>query len=177
MSSALLLAVLLAMGSARAEVLLSMDEALALAFPACEIRQRTFYLTHEQRTAAAELASVPVVSSLVRQYIGVCDGGWAGTAYFDTHPVRGLPSTLMVVVGTDDALARVELLSFQGPDDHRPPPSFYARIHGMELNRKLAVRRSALRPVSGATFSSRAAVEAARRVLGLHRVIRASDEP
>lgn len=176
MTAAMLLGALLSLGSARAEVVLSMDEALALVFPSCEIRQRTIYLTHGQRTAAAELSAVPVVSNLVRQYIGVCDGAWAGTAYFDTHPVRDLPSTLMVVVGTDHTLTRLELLSFEGPDEHRPPPSFYAQIHGMKLDRKLAVRRSALRPVSGATFSSRAAVEAARRVLALHQVIHEDDE-
>jgi len=165
--------VALGLSTANAEVLLSMDEALALAFPGCEIQQRTAYLSYEQRQAAAEAAGVPVESGLVRQYQGICDGVLAGTAYFDSHPVRELPSTLMVVVSPEGRIARAELLSFGGPDEHRPPPAFYAQIHGLGLGRELAVRRKALHPVSGATLSGRAAVDAARRVLALHGVIRA----
>lgn len=172
--SALLL-VVLGLASAHAEVLVTVDEALALAFPGCEVQQRTHYLSHGQRTQAAERGAVPVESALVRQYQGVCDGEPAGSAYFDTHPVRDLPATLMVVVGPDGLVARVELLSFEGPEPHRPPASFYVRFEGLGLTRELTARRSALRPVSGATLSSRAAVEAARRVLALHEVIQSAE--
>jgi hypothetical protein len=170
--NALLFALLSAL-PVRAEVLVTMDEALALAFPGCAVEQRTHYLSYDQRRAAGDRAGVPVESSLVREYQGVCDGANIGSAYFDTHPVRELPATLMVVVGADGLVKRVELLSFEGPDQHRPPASFYAQVHGLGLSRELSVRRSALRPVSGATLSSRAAVDAARRVLALHEVIQA----
>ncbi len=168
-----LLAILLSL-PAQAEVLVTMDEALALAFPGCELRERTHYLSYEQRQAAAERAGVPVESGLLREYQGVCDGAVAGSAYFDTHPVRELPSTMMVVVGPDGVVTRVELLSFEGDEQHRPPASFYAQIQGLGLNRELTARRSAVRPVSGATLSSRAAVEATRRILALHEVIQGS---
>ena len=159
------------MAPTRAEVLVTMDEALALAFPDCTIRQRTHYLTHEQRSAAEERAGVAIRSSLLRQYQGVCEGEVMGSAYFDTHTIRDLPATMMVVVARDGTVARVELLSFEGPDRHRPPASFYEGVHGLGLGRELTVRRSAIRPVSGATLSCRSAVEAARRVLALHEVI------
>ncbi len=173
----ILAAIVLLATVARGDVLVTMDEALLLAFPGCEVAQRTEYLTHEQRAAAAEQAKVRVESALVRAYEGRCEGVLAGTAYFDTHPVRDLPSTMMVVVGPDGSVARVELLSFEGAAEHRPGPGFYERIRGMRLDRDLALRRSALRPVSGATLSSRAAVEATRRVLALHEVIQQGHEP
>jgi hypothetical protein len=167
----LALAFLLAVSPARAEVLIGMDEALALAFPGCDVRQRTHYLTHQQRSEAGERAATTISSGLVREYRGLCEGELVGSAYFDTHPIRELPATLMVVVTPGGEVARMELLSFDGPEPHRPPQSFYAAFHGMTLGRELTLRRAALRPVSGATLSSRAAVEAARRVLALHAVI------
>jgi hypothetical protein len=117
---------------------------------------------------------VSVESGLVREYQGVCGGAPLASAYFDTHEIRQLPSTIMIVVDAAGTVGRVELLSFEGDEQHRPPAAFYAGIHGMSLGRDLAVKRSAIRPVSGATLSSRAAVEATRRILALHEVIQGS---
>ncbi len=165
------IAALLLIPALSAEVLLTTDEALALAFPGCTILTHTHYLSFEQRREAAERGGVPVESGLLRRYQGQCEGADAGSAYFDTHPVRELPATLMVVVGPDGRVARVELLSFEGYEQHRPPPSYYDQIRGLSLSRELSTRRAAVRPISGATLSSRAAVEATRRVLALHEVI------
>ncbi len=173
----LVLMALLVITPSQATVLLSMDEAIALVFGECQVQSRTVYLTYEQREAAEARAKVSIASSLVRQHVGLCDGEVMGTAYFDTHPVRELPATLMVVVANDGSIARVELLSFEGPDENKPGPGFYELIRGLRLDRDLAIKRSAIRPVSGATLSSIATVEAARRILALHEVIQAGDEP
>ena len=46
----------LASSPAAAKVFLTVDEALDLAFPGCEVERRAVFLTDEQRSAAEELA-------------------------------------------------------------------------------------------------------------------------
>ncbi len=157
-------------GTATAKVHLTTEEALALAFEGCAIQEHTAYLSAEQRQQAATLAGVPVESGLVRQYLGVCDGRVAGTAYFDTHKVRSLAETLMVVVDPDGRVARIEVLSFTEPEEYLPPGGFFGQFAGKDLD-GLSYKKSVLRRVTGATMSSNATLQAARRTLALHHVI------
>ncbi len=158
-------------GTAQARVHLTVDEALSLVFPGCEIREQTAYLSADQRERAAELGSVEVESSLVRQHIGVCDGRVLGTAYFDTHRVRTLPETLMIVVDPDGQVSRIEVLSFREPGEYMPPAPFFTQFQGKGLDDDLSYRRSSLRKVTGATLSCRAVLDATKRSLALHHVL------
>ena len=116
---------------AAARVLLTVDEALDLAFPGCDVDRGTVFLTEEQVARASEASGQEVASALVHPYRATCDGAYAGTAYFDTHRVRTLPETLMVVVGADGSVARLEVLSFKEPPEYMPrepgTSSFWAR--------------------------------------------------
>jgi FMN-binding domain len=170
-----LLAVRLAAGaaaSAAASATLSVEEALALAFPDCEIERATIYLTPPQLAAARELAQVEIASALLHPYRATCGGARAGTAYFDAHTVRTLPETLMVVVGVDGEVRRIEVLSFREPPDYLPRPAWYAQFAGKPLDGELSLTR-AVRPVAGATLTARATLSAVRRVLALHRIVEA----
>ena len=169
--SALLVAALLVLAApAAARVFLTVDEALALAFPQARIERRTVYLTDAQRARAAELAGAEVASAIVHPYVATRDGEVVGTAYFDTHRVRTLPETLMVVVDPRGRPARVEVLSFDEPADYLPRKPWYRQFDGGALDDDLALQRD-IRPVAGATLTARATTDAVRRVLALHRVI------
>ncbi|NOY25012.1 MAG: hypothetical protein GXP62_03980 [Oligoflexia bacterium] len=168
--------VAIASSKAQAKVTLTTSDALALAFPGCTVDQHTVYLTEGQRKAAAELAgadldSADLNSAIVHAYRGVCDGVLAGTAYFDTHRVRTLPETLLIVVGPDDAIDRVEVLSFGEPEEYRPPAGFYGQFTSFVLGDALSYKRAGLRRVTGATLSSDATLSAVRRTLALHQVL------
>lgn len=163
--------VLALLPTAAATVHLTTAEALALAFPGCAVAERTAYLTEAQRASAATLAEGPVESALVRQYVGTCGGTVAGTAYFDTHRVRTLPETLMIVVSPAGTVSRIEVLSFQEPDEYLPPAGFYGQLTGKSLADPLSFKQAGLRRVTGATLSSDATLGAVRRTLALHRVL------
>jgi hypothetical protein len=113
---------------------------------------------------------VQVEGELVTRYVGREGGRLLGTAYFDTHRVRTLQETLMVVVGPDGKVARVEVLTFGEPDEYLPRPAWYAQFQGRALDRELAVSRG-IHGVTGATLSARTATEAVRRTLALHQVL------
>lgn len=158
---------------AAARVFLSVDEALDLAFPGARVERQTVFLTRQQLAQARRLAGVEIRSALVNPYVAREGGKTVGTAYFDTHRVRTLPETIMVVVDPQGKVERVEVLAFQEPPDYLPRDVWYQQFDGHELGPGLELKRD-IRGVTGASLTARATTEAVRRVLALHRVIQAS---
>ncbi|HEX6901472.1 MAG TPA: FMN-binding protein [Thermoanaerobaculia bacterium] len=170
------LALFLLAGGARAKVFVTVDEALKLAFPGCEVARRTAFLTPEQVRRARELSGAEVPSALVNYYAATRAGQPAGTAYFDTHRVRTLPETLMIVVDHQGKVARVEVISFREPEDYLPRGVWYEQFRGKALGPDLQLKRD-IRPVTGATLTARATTDAVRRVLALHQVVAGKGKP
>ena len=170
--AAVLLAGIAAPAPLPARVLLTVDEALELAFPGCRVERSTVYLTEAQLERARELAGGAVESALVHPYVARCpDGARGGVAYFDTHRVRTLPETLMVVVSPEGEVARIEVLAFREPPDYLPRDAWYEQFAGRALDPELELKR-AIRGVTGATLTARATTAAVRRVLAIDRVLR-----
>jgi Na+-translocating ferredoxin:NAD+ oxidoreductase RnfG subunit len=173
--STILLALLLLLTAgagrpATAKVFLTVDEAVKLAFPDCEIAKRTAFLTPEQVRRARELSQGEVPSALLTYYVATRGGQPAGTAYFDTHRVRTLPETLMVVIDPQGRVGRIEVISFREPEEYMPRGAWYEQFRGKALGPDLQLKRD-IRPVTGATLTARATTDAVRRVLALHRAL------
>ena len=170
---------LLAFGGAAepvdAKVFLSLEEALQLAYPGCEVERSTIFLDEEQLRQAREVADVEIESGLVYPYQAICDGEVGGTAYFDSHRVRTLPETIMVAVDADGNVIRVEMLAFREPEDYIPRDIWYRQFDGEALDQELDLKRG-IRSVTGATLTARATTEAVRRVLAIHQVLGAPTE-
>lgn len=160
--------------AAGARVLLTVEEALALAFPGAAVERRTVFLSPAQLERVAELAGERPASAIAHPYVAVRDGELVGTAYFDAHVVRTLAETVMVTVDPEGRIGRIEVLSFDEPPDYLPRAEWYRQFEGHELDAELELRR-AVRPVAGATLTARATTAAARRVLALHRVLAEKD--
>jgi len=167
---------LLAAAPAAARVFVTVDEALKLAFPGCEVTRRTAYLTPEQVKRARGLAAAEVPSALINYYVAARSGQPAGTAYFDTHRVRTLPETLMIVVDPQGRVGRIEVLSFREPEEYKPRGAWYQQFLGKTLDPDLQLKRD-IRPVTGATLTARATTDAVRRVLALHRILGEERKP
>lgn len=151
------------------KVLLTFQEALGLAFPGCEVERESLFLTDEQVERARRLAGVEVPSALVTRFVARETGRAVGWAYLDTHRVRTLPETLLIVVDPKSRVARVEVLSFAEPEEYLPRDAWYAQLLGRPLDDDLRLKR-AIRPVTGATLTARATEAAVRRVLAVHQV-------
>lgn len=176
LGAAVLLAGIAASAPASARVLLTVDEALELAFPGCRVERTTVYLTEAQLARARQLAGGEVESALVHPYVARCGEGEGGVAYFDSHRVRTLPETLMVVVGPEGEVARIEVLAFKEPPDYLPREAWYDQFTGRELGPELELKQG-IRAVTGATLTARATTDAVRRVLAVHQVVHAAGAP
>ena len=168
----LAVACLLAGAEAPARVFLSQQEALRLAFPeGVAVERRTAFLTEAQQQEARRLARVEEPpDALVTFYVGTRDGRIVGTAYFDTHRVRTMPETIMVLVDPSGAVRRIEVLSFLEPEDYLPLPRWYEQFSSHSLDDDLSLKK-AIRPVAGATLTAVATTDAVRRVLAVHRIL------
>lgn len=158
---------------AAAQARLTQQQALRLAFPEPgSIERRTAFLSEDQLERARRLAGpgVEITGGIVTYYVGEREGQRTGVAYFDSHVVRSLREVLMVVVGPDGRIGRIEVMKFEEPPEYEAPDGWIDQIEGQALGDPLSLRKDIVN-MTGATLTSQAMVAAARRVLALHQVI------
>jgi hypothetical protein len=150
---------------------MTQQQALAQAFPAgAAVARQTVFLSKEQLAAARKASGLEFNDQLIIRYAASVGGKPAGFAYFDTHRVRTLAETVMVVVTPDGRVDRIEILSFDEPPDYLPKPRWLEQLFRRKLDDELALSR-AIRPMSGASLTARAIVNASRKILAVHQVI------
>lgn len=152
---------------------LTQEQALRLAFPEpAKIERRTAFLSESDLKRAREIAGpgVEIRSSVVTYYLGRAGGEILGAAYFDRHRVRTLDEVLMIVVGTDDRIKHIEVLSFAEPPEYRAPEGWLRQFKDRALDQQLSLKGAVVN-LTGASLTSQAVVQATRRVLALHQVI------
>jgi len=155
-------------------VFLARDQALEAAFPkGTTVERRAEFLTDDQVARARGLAGpgVPVTSALVTRYVGRdASGAIVGTAYFDSHRVRTLEETIMVLVDPKGRVGRIEILAFGEPPEYLPKRGWLDQFLGRPLDDEMSVKRG-IHGITGATLSSQSVTDAVRRVLALHAVL------
>jgi hypothetical protein len=166
--------VLAAAGPAWATALISVDEALSLAFAGAVTERETVFLTETQLAQAAAAAGERPAGAIVTRYRAERDGALVGWAYLDTHRVRTLPETVMVVLDPSGQVLRVEVVAFREPLEYLPRPSWYGQLEGRRLDGEVNLDRG-IRPVAGATLTAVATVRAVRQVLAIHGVLAAEE--
>ena len=144
--------------AAHARVIETQEQALASVGK--NLTRQTFFLTKEQAAAAG------AESQLVIRYAAP-NGVYA---YFDTHRVRTEPETVMIVVDANGAISRVDILSFNEPTDYFPKRRWLDQFLGRKLDDQLSLK-GAIRPMSGASLTGAAIVNASRKILAIHRLL------
>ncbi|MBI4444292.1 MAG: FMN-binding protein [Acidobacteria bacterium] len=168
---ALLLA-LLAHGDVSGAEFATREEVLALVYQGASIKSETVFLTAEQKKRAEEIAAVSIPSPLIARYIASRSGKEVGRAYLDTHIVRTKKESLLICLGADGEVRRIEVTAFLEPPDYRATPAWYRQYEGKALTPDLRLERQ-IRPVAGATLTAVAATQAVRRVLAIDRILKA----
>ncbi len=146
------------------------QEALALAFPEARFERREHFLSEAQAQQVRALARVELAGPWWVAYEARRDGQRVGVAFFDTHRVRTQNETAMVAVNADGTLRRVEVVAFHEPQEYLAKPAWVRQLEGRRLEEDLSLKRS-IRPLSGATLTAHALVDASRRGLALHQVL------
>jgi hypothetical protein len=162
---------LLLAATAGATVYHSRDEALKLAFPDAErVEPKDFFLTAAQRAAIEEQAKGTLDSDLLTVYVGYRGGQPSGYALFDTHVVRTLPETFMVVVSPDGHVVATHLLAFYEPAEFAPSDRWLAQFEGRTEPDELRVGRG-IAGITGSTLTAEAVSGGMRRALAIYAVL------
>ena len=150
---------------ARAEVYHSRESAMELAFPGADsVSTTTLMLTEGEASEVASRAGAELESRLVRVYEAWYGGEIIRRGIIDTHKVRSLPETVMIVVDTDHRVQAVHLLAFHEPVQYRASDKWFVQFEERGLDPEMAVRRGIV-GMAGATMTSNAVTAAVRRAL------------
>jgi hypothetical protein len=158
--------------------LLTADQALRGAFgPSAAALKRTSFLDDAQLAMIESLAGERPASKIVTWFeVRDAEGALLGRAWLDTHLVRTLQETLLISIGNEGRVRRVDVLSFREPREYLPSERWIGQFDGRGLDDDLRLRRG-VRVLAGATLSSRSITAAARRALALDRVIGRGERP
>lgn len=170
-TAALTAIIILVTVSGSGRTLLTQEQALESAFPeGTKIERETLFLKKAELEKIRELSGQEIDQELVIRYVGRKKGDVVGYAYFDSHRVRTLPETIMIVIDSDGAIERIEILSFSEPPDYFPARRWLDQFLGKPLDDELSLKR-AIRPITGATLTGRAVTNASRKILAIHQVV------
>ena len=166
-----LLALALLSSAAHAKVYYAKDEALKLAFPDAErIETRDIFLTPEQRKQIEERAKSKIDSDLLTVYVGWRAGAVQAYAILDTHTVRTLPETFMIVVSPQGKVTATHLLAFYEPTEYSPSVRWLEQFHDATLTDDLRIGRGIV-AITGSTLTSEAVTGSVRRALAIYDVL------
>jgi len=152
-----------------AQVRLSKEEALSIQFPGAGVERETTFLTDEQQHEIQRTSRSKVESKLLTYYVARTQGRLDGVAFFETHTVRTMPATYMVVIDPDTSVRIVEVLAFHEPADYRPPERWLKQYRGRTMGDDLYLKRG-IPNIAGATLSAHTISEGVRRILASYAV-------
>jgi Na+-translocating ferredoxin:NAD+ oxidoreductase RnfG subunit len=146
------------------------EEALHQAFAGSEIQSTMIFLTDQQLKEASAKAGNPIQSPLIARYTALSNGVVVGRAYLDSHVVRTKKERLLIMLNADGTVKRVEVVAFDEPPEYQPVQKWYDQFQGKSLSPDLSLKGQ-IRPVTGASLTSRATIEAVRRALAIDAVL------
>ena len=91
-------------------------------------------------------------------------------AFFDTHLVRTQPETVMVAISPKGVIRRTEVVQFREPQEYAAPERWTRQLVGQTLNPRLSLKAD-IKPLSGASLTAQAMVDASRRALAEFQVL------
>lgn len=151
------------------------DEAIKLAFPdADHVEARDFFLTANQRSAIEERAKAKLDSDLLTVYVGHRGDSISGYALLDTHVVRTLPETFMIVLSPEGRIAATHVLAFYEPTEYMPDERWLQQFKDKRGDDDLRIGRG-IAAITGSTLTSHAVTAAVRRALAIYTVLLRSE--
>ncbi len=152
-----------------AKIYYSKHEAMDLAFGAeATVAMLSLFPTDEEIQRIQQLARVKLDSSLFTFYVGKKAGEILGYAAIESHNVRTKPETLLIVLDPQGQLVQIHTLAFHEPPEYQPSDRWYAQLFNLPLE-DLSFSTK-VQGISGATLSSRAALDSVRKVLAVYQV-------
>lgn len=151
------------------------DEAVRQLLSGASYERETYLLNEAEQAASAESAGQKEISSLVTRYVVRDPSGIVGYAYLDKHRVRTLPQILMVAIDRNGAIVGIRALAFHEPAEYMARDGWLEQFHGRMVEDEIRLKKN-IDGMTGATLTSRAVTQCARRTLAVHQVLEGRTE-
>ncbi|MCX7104979.1 MAG: FMN-binding protein [Methylococcales bacterium] len=162
--------------SSFATIYYSKNESMELAFgKGTEIESLSLFPDEEQTAKIEQIAKIKLDSGLFTFYVGRGQSKILAYAAIETTNVRTKPETLMIVLTPDGALRDVHVLAFHEPAEYQPPDGWFKKLYNRPLT-ELEINKG-VDGISGATLSTRSAINSIRKVMAIYQVMIKNKDP
>jgi hypothetical protein len=152
------------------KIFYSKNEAMELAFGKdAQVELLSLFLDKADIAQVENLAKVKIESGLFTFYTGKKQGKILGYAAIESETVRSKPETLMIVLTPEGEVRSVTLLAFHEPPEYQPPENWFEQLINKPLE-ELSFSKG-IQGISGATLSTRSALNSVRKVLTVYQVM------
>lgn len=159
-----------------AKVYYSKSEAMEIAFGKnAEIENLPLFPSDEDIAKIEQLAQVKLDSKMFTFYVGRQQNQVVAYAAIETRTVRTKPETLLIVLEPDGTLRGVTTLAFHEPPEYEAPQRWFEQLAKKTMD-ELSFA-SGVQAISGATLSTRSALDSVRKVLAFYQVMIKEKQP
>ncbi len=167
---AVLIALWLSIAPCFGKIYYSKNEAMELAFgKEATVEMLSLFPKPMEVARIEKLARAKMESALFTFYVGKKDGKVLGYAAIENHTVRTKPETLMVVLTPEGKISAIHTLAFHEPPEYQPPQRWYEQLYQRELD-GLSFNTD-IQGITGATLSTRSALNIARKVMAVFQIL------
>ena len=151
-----------------AEVLITKEKALYVAFPDAEsIEDKALIITDKNAVELQKKYKVSIPSRIISLNIARKGDNILGYSVTDTHTLRTKSQTIMVFINSDGQLNYVEILAFYEPPEYKASERWLDLFRNKTIKDDLRAGHD-IPNMSGATISSNGTSEAVRRALAVY---------
>lgn len=144
------------------------EEAMKYIYPSANIEVKNLVISKDMMEKLEKNFSIKLNSRMVTFYIAKKDGKVVGYGYVDIHTVRTKPEAVLYTIIPDGKIEVVEVLAFHEPLEYLPDERWFKQFSKKdESNLKF---KKDIQNVTGATLTSRAITENAKKVLLLWKI-------
>ena len=148
----------------------SKNEAMELAFGQdATVEMLSLFPDDKEIVRIEKLARVKMDSAMFTFYVGKQEGKVLGYAAIETHTVRTKPETLLVVLSAQGELQAIYTLAFHEPPEYQPPQRWFEQLYNLPI--KGLSFNTDVQGITGATLSTRAGLNSARKVLAIYNIM------
>lgn len=148
----------------------SKSEAMDLAFgKEATVEMLSLFPSDEELAQIEKTARVKMESSLYSFYVGKKNDEIIAYAAIESHTVRTKPETLLVVLTPEGKISAIHTLAFHEPPEYQPPQRWYQQLLRRDLE-QLSFSAD-IQGITGATLSTRSALNISRKVMAVFQVM------
>jgi len=147
------------------------EEVLSEIYPNSKIEIKNITISDSQAEKVKELSGIKIENRLVTFYLVKVNSKIKAYAYVDIHIVRTHPEVVLYVLNERGEIELIQILSFKEPPEYMADDNWLRYLKGKTIGKDLLRLRRDVPNMTGATLTSKAITDNARKVIALWKVI------